>query len=93
MTLFTFAKEKKDGADVAQAIRVLNWVLREKYAGCSAEIVRCSDDGNRVTVSLNIAPEVESAECMDWFADQLARESILLVNDDHLRRTLKKLST
>jgi hypothetical protein len=91
MAVFTFANTGDQGRDVAEVVRTLNDALNERYRGCAAKVIHVSDGGARATISLSMASGVESSACLDWFADQLARESITLVRDHNVERILRRI--
>lgn len=93
--LFTFAKlnpnPADDDDDAADIVRVAAWILAEKYAGCTAEVLSYDDGGNTVAVSLCMGPEVASVECFEWFTQFLADKSLTLVRDERFERAMKQL--
>jgi hypothetical protein len=91
MAVFTFANQREPNRDIAEFVRALSRRLREKYAGCTADVVRVTDAGSRAAVKLSISPEMDSSECLNWFADELARNSIMLVRDESVERMLRNI--
>jgi hypothetical protein len=90
--LFTFAKlASHDTRTALEIVRVVAWVLAEKYEGCTAEVLSYDRDGDRVTLSLCIAPDAESVECFEWFTQQLADQSLVLVRDRYFARAMRRI--
>lgn len=90
--LFTFAKRSLEhGGDAAAIVVAASRALGRRYKGCAAEVIRHSEDGNRVTIDLSIAPNVESVECFEWFTQRLADESLTLVRDHHFDDAMRRI--
>jgi len=90
MTLFTFAKLNADDKnDIVSSVELVGWLLEGKYEGCSARIVSTDKAHDTVTVDLCIHPSIDSVSCMEWYTEELARRSLVLVRDEHLQRALR----
>lgn len=90
MTLFTFAKLREDDKnDIMSSLQLVGWLLEGKYEGCSARIVKTNAARDRVTVDLCIHSSIDSAACIEWYTEELARRSLVLVHDEYLNRALK----
>jgi len=87
--LFTFSSRGHGSA--VQVVRTAAWILAEKYAGCTAEVVAHHRDGNEVTVDLRIDASVESLECFEWFTQLLADRSMVLVRDRYFERAMRQI--
>jgi hypothetical protein len=87
--LFTFSSREQGSA--VQVVRTAAWILAEKYAGCSAEVVAHNQDGNEVTVDLRMDASVESLECFEWFTQLLADRGMLLVRDHYFEWAMRQI--
>jgi len=84
---FTFSSRGHGSA--IQVVRAAAWILAEKYAGCTAEVVAHNQDGSEVTVDLRIDASVASLECFEWFTQVLADRSMVLVRDHYFERAMR----
>ena len=90
MTLFTFAKLNADDKnDIVSSVELVGWLLEGKFEGCSAWIVSTDKAHDTVTVDLCIHSSIDSVSCMEWYTEELARRSLVLVRDEHLQRALR----
>jgi hypothetical protein len=84
MALFTLGKLDNDfRINVRTEVEAANWRLMERYTHCTVRIVDVGDEGRDpewVTIDLQVKDLASSAECIDWYSQELNRRGVVLLH-------------
>ena len=87
MATYTFVKiDPTQSFDLTAEIDEVNGLLASKHPGCTADIHDVFSIGadESVVVDLQLAGDVGSAACVDWYSAELVRRGVMLKSDQPL---------